>query len=65
MWMRSAQSKPTLPRSAQSKPTLNTMFYRLDFRAIVGVEIMPPTQGKRKEEDFKGRKITIHCVDKN
>ena len=40
------------------------MFCRSVFRAIVGSEIVPPTQGKQKEEDFKGRK-TIYCVDKN
>ena len=40
------------------------MFCGSVFRAIVGSEIVPPRQGKQKEEDFKGRK-TIYCVDKN
>ena len=44
--------------------TFDIMFCGLVFRAIVGGEIVPPTQGKQNEEDFKGRK-TIYCVDKN
>ena len=38
------------------------MFCGLVFRAIVGGEIVPPTQGKQNEEHCKGRK-TIYCVD--
>ena len=36
--------------------TFDIMFCGPIFRAIVGGEIVPPTQGKQKEEDFKGRK---------